>query len=363
LDRDGLFKTLVEDALALKEGFRTLKNEADPGSVEEAIYAVKYQVAKTITNSIYGVIGWDKFFLYDKETAEAVTLAGQSVIKNTAEFVNGETNADVIYGDTDSNYISFPDEWDQSRCVEAAFEMCDRLEDELYPLIADGMGIDPDECEWRIDPEMYAPRFFQWGKKKKYSYLTTWKEGMEPDAVMDNPETTIKGSAAKRSDASRLTRDTEKKIIKAILGGKEDTVNGIVYEAAKKIDPTDPDWEAIGIPGGIRQELSEYDSPTAHVRAAQNANELLGTEYGKASKPMRCYLRPTYFDAVSDEIDVIGYESEDDLRPILDRLTVDAGKMTDTLLVNPMGEMLEAIDVDIEAAVSGQDQTALGSFL
>lgn len=363
LDRDGLFKTLVEDALALKEGFRTLKNEAEPGSVEEALYAVKYQVSKTITNSIYGVIGWDRFFLYDRETAEAVTLAGQAVVKGSGDFVDAETDATVIYGDTDSNYISFPTDWEQERCVEAALEICERLEAEVYPPLAESMNIPAEDCEWRIDPEMFAPRFLQWGKKKKYAYTATWKEGMAPDAVMDEPDVAIKGSAAKRSDSSRLTRDTEKKVINAILEGREDDVQGIVYEAAKKIDPDNPDWNAIGIPGGIRKELDEYDSPTAHVRAAKYANELCGTEFGKASKPMRCYIRPTYFDALEDQIDVIGYEDEDDLRPIRDRLTVDAGKMTDTLLVNPMGEMMEAVDVDVNAAVSGQHQSGLGAFL
>jgi DNA polymerase I len=363
LDRDGLFKTLVKDALDLKEGFRDLKNAADPGSVEEALYAVKYQVSKTITNSIYGVIGWNKFFLYDRDTAEAVTMAGQAVVKASGEYVDDHTDADVIYGDTDSNYISFPTEWAQEQCVLAALDICVLLEETVYPPLAESMNIPAEDCEWRIDPEMFAPRFLQYGKKKKYSYKATWKEGMEPNAVMDEPETVIKGSAAKRSDASRLTRDTEKEIITAILDSREDEVQGMVYEAAKKIDPENPDWNAIGIPGGIGQPLDEYDTETAQVRAAKNGNTLLGTDFGEGSKPMRCYLRPTYFDSAEGNIDVIGYEDEDDLRPIRDRLTVDAGKMTDTLLVNPMGEMLDAVGVDVDAAVSGQDQTGLEAFL
>ena len=363
LDRDGLFKTLVKDALDLKEGFRDLKNDAEPGSVEEALYAVKYQVSKTITNSIYGVIGWNRFFLYDRETAEAVTMAGQAVVKASGEYVDEYTQASVIYGDTDSNYISFPTEWQQSRCVLAALDICVILESESYPTLAEDMNIPAEDCEWRIDPEMFAPRFFQYGKKKKYSYITTWKEGMKPDAVMDEPEVSIKGSAAKRSDASRLTRDTEKDVIKAVLSGNEDDIDGLIYEAAKKIDPTDPDWNAIGIPGGIGQPLDEYDTETAQVRAAKNGNELLGTEFSEGSKPMRAYLRPTYFDSLGDQIDVIGYEDADDLRPVQDHLTVDAKKMTDTLLVNPMEELLDAVGVDVHAAVSGQSQTGLGAFV
>jgi DNA polymerase I len=364
LDRDGLFKVLVEDALALKEGFRTLRDEAKAGSVEEAIYAVKYQVAKTITNSIYGTIGWDKFFLYDKETAEAVTLAGQAVIKNTSDFVESETDATVIYGDTDSNYISFPSNWNQGRCVREAHDICDRLEDEVYPVVAEGMGLSPDECEWRIGPEMYAPRFLQWGKKKKYAYMATWKEGMDdPEATIEQPKPKIAGSAAKRSDASRLTRDTEKEIINAILHDRKDDVNQTVYTAAKKIDPSEPEWEDIGIPGGIRKELEAYSNPTAHVRAAVASNTVCGTEFAKGSKPMRCYIQPTYFDALGDETDVIAYEDESDLQPIRDQLLVDAGRMTDTLLVNPLEDILSAVNVDIHAAISGQHQSGLGAFL
>lgn len=362
LDRDGLFRVLVEDALALKEGYRDKRDAAPAGSVEETVYAVKYQVAKTIVNSLYGVIGWTKFFLYDRETAEAVTLAGQEVVQASAEHADAGF-ADVIYGDTDSNYLSFPESWSQQECLEAAQEICDHLEAEVYPPLAESMNVPAEDCEWRIDPEMFAPRFLQWGKKKKYAYLATWKEGMAPDETMDEGDEVIKGSASKRSDSSRLTRDTEKACIKAILHGQTKDCNDIIYDAATSLDPDDPDWDRIGIPGGIGKAFSEYESPTAHVEAAQNANELCGTEFGKGSKPMRCYLQPTYFDELDGKIDRIGYESSDDLRPIEDRLTIDASRMTDTLIVNPIGTMLEAVGIDVDAAVSGQTQSGLGAFL
>lgn len=362
LDKDGLFRELVDDALALKEGFRTLRDNAEPGSVEEAVYAVKYQVSKTLTNSIYGVIGWEQFFLYDRDTAEAVTLAGQEVLKASADYVDDHTDAKVIYGDTDSNYISFPTEWDQQMCVDTALDICERLESEVYPPLSESMNVPAEDCEWRIDPEMFAPRFFQYGRKKKYAYRATWKEGMAPGDTMDEPEVAIKGSASKRSDASRLTRDTDKACIKAILDGRSDDCNQIIYEAATSLDPANPDWNRIGIPGGIGKEFAEYESKTAHVEAAENANALLETDFGKGSKPMRVYLRPTYIDELGEKVDRIAYESAEDLRPMEDRLEIDAGRMTDTLLVNPLGTTLDAVGVDVEAAVEGQHQTGLGAF-
>ncbi|MFC7191916.1 DNA polymerase domain-containing protein [Halocatena marina] len=366
LEEDGLFKSLVDKAIGLKTEYDELKEQAAAEGNDELHkkYSIQYASAKTITNSLYGVIGWSRFFLYDRETAEAVTLAGQEAIKATAKFVNEETEGTVVYGDTDSNYVSFPDDWSRERCLEYAHEICERLENEVYPQLAESMGIPAEDCKWEIGPEIFAPQFFQWGRKKKYAYKATWKEGMDISDSIDEPELTVKGSAVKRSDVSRLTRDTEKKCMEIILeGGKANSdINNVVFEAAQEIDPENPNWEQIGIPGGIGQKLTNYDTETAHVRASKNANTLLGTEFGKASKPMRCYLQPSYMDDLGDEIDVIGYDSEFDLQPIADDVTIDAGRMTNTILVNPLEDIFKAVDEDIHAAIAGQTQTGLSAF-
>ena len=361
-DKDGLFRQIVDDALDLKMTYKRLKKQSEPGSAQEAKYEEMYQVAKTITNSIYGVCGWSKFFLYDRETAEAITLAGQAVLKRTAEYVNEESVANVIYGDTDSNYIKFPDSWSQKRCLEAAQEICDHLNNVVYPELAESMGVRPEDNEWEIEIEMFAPRFFQWGRKKKYAYAASWKDSMDSfDESLDEYDISIKGSAAKRSDASRLTRDTEKKIIKAILNdAPESEIANYVYTAGTSLDPDNPDWNNIGIPGGIGKEFNEYDSPTAHVEAAMNSNAILGTEFSKGSKPMRCYIMPTYVDELGEKIDRIAYEEADEVAD--SGLTPDVGRMTQTLIVNPFGPVLDAVGIDVEAAVEGQLQTGLGAF-
>jgi DNA polymerase I len=182
------------------------------------------------------------------------------------------------------------------------------------------------------------------------------------DESLDEYEIAIKGSAAKRSDASLLTRDTEKKIIKAILNDRpESELSNYVYEAGTSLDPDNPDWNNIGIPGGIGKEFHEYDKPTAHVEAAMNSNAILGTEFSKGSKPMRCYIMPTYVDQLGEKIDRIAYEEADDVAD--SGLTPDVGRMTKTLIVNPLGPVLDAVGIDVEAAVEGQLQTGLGCFV
>ncbi|MEF8852542.1 MAG: DNA polymerase domain-containing protein [Haloarculaceae archaeon] len=52
-----------------------------------------------VGQSLYGVSGWDRFRLYDKDSAAAVTATGRDVINYTQKTVN-EFGYDVIYGDS-----------------------------------------------------------------------------------------------------------------------------------------------------------------------------------------------------------------------------------------------------------------------
>jgi len=52
-----------------------------------------------VGNSLYGVLGWDRFRLYDKEMGAAVTATGRDVIEFTDE-VTDDLGRDVVYGDS-----------------------------------------------------------------------------------------------------------------------------------------------------------------------------------------------------------------------------------------------------------------------
>jgi DNA polymerase elongation subunit (family B) len=73
----------------------------------------KLQLAfKLFLNSIYGQIGSKYFPMYDIDNAEAVTLSGRYIIKESGNFIDryfqenyGVEGRSLIYGDTDSNYF------------------------------------------------------------------------------------------------------------------------------------------------------------------------------------------------------------------------------------------------------------------
>lgn len=369
-DKEGLFPSLVEDAISLKSEYKK-QLKAATSTEERAALEVKYIVAKTITNSLYGVTGWARFFLFDKDVAEAVTLTGQEVIRKTAEFVEDVAGHKVIYGDTDSVYIQYPDEWDRERVLEDAHSIAEQLNKEEYPAFAEEFGIPAEDNLWEIEVEAYLKTYFQAGKKKRYAYMATWKDGHE----IEDPEPSVVGFELKRSDTAQITNDLQTDVFAAVLEGNDDEIGDIIHDYSKRVtEETNLDY--IGIPSGINQEIdpehagedgyysfSEHGFPSdAHPRGCWNANKILGTNYGSGDKPKRVYLKPSYFEEVEREIDVICFDEAFVLEPIRDDIRIDTHRMLKTVVARPVSRIARALDIDVDAAIKGQQQTGLGAW-
>ena len=96
---DGIMREMVDDLLSEREEKKKLRDKHDPDSDEYVIYDTQQAAIKVIMNSLYGVSGWDRFRLYDKEGAAAVTATGREVIDFT-ETVASELDYEVAYGDS-----------------------------------------------------------------------------------------------------------------------------------------------------------------------------------------------------------------------------------------------------------------------
>lgn len=363
LDDNGVFKRLVDTAIGLKADYKKKRNAATPGTEEHDDFSEKYNVSKTITNSVYGTAGWERFFLFNEKVAEAITLLGQEVIKKTAEYVNSETIGEVIYGDTDSCYIALPADWESKKCIEWGERICSELNDEVYPEFAQEFGIPESMNRWEIEPEALGT-FFQAGKKKRYAFKAVWEDGHD----LDEPEYTVKGFDSKRSDTAPLTEELQKNVFKTILDGADETaLIELVQDASDEILDPDCDLEYIGIPGGIGQELEEYENEGAHVRGARYMNELAGTNIGQGDKPRRVYLNPTLRvgeGEASEKVDVISFEEIEDLPDdVRNKLEVDTAAMTEKILTKKMEPILSAVGTGARAAIRGQTQTGIRNFL
>ncbi|MHC3438754.1 DNA polymerase domain-containing protein [Natrialbaceae archaeon A-gly3] len=94
-----------ESKNTLRTGRSSSRSTADDGvycvTVEDnhTLLAGRNGTFQFVGQSLYGVSGWDRFRLYDKEAAAAITATGREVIEFTEEAAN-ELEYDVAYGDS-----------------------------------------------------------------------------------------------------------------------------------------------------------------------------------------------------------------------------------------------------------------------
>jgi len=354
---------------------------------------------QNVGNSLYGVLGWDRFRLYDKEMGAAVTATGREVIDYTDEVVENE-GYEVVYGDTDSVMLQLGDI--SADDVEGDIEITDGMrekhpemgEDELGLIAATiQKGFELEETinasydefaleelnaqfhRFEIEFEKLYRRFFQAGKKKRYAGHIVWKEGKDVDDI------DITGFEYQRSDIAPITKRVQKEVIDRIVKGEDaENIKGYVGEVIEDYQAGNVDYDDVGIPGGIGKKLDNYDTDTAQVRGAKYANLLLGTNFQSGSKPKRLYLdrvHADFFERVEAEQgldpaadplygefrrdpDVICFEYADQ---IPEEFEIDWDKMLDKTLKGPIARILEALDISWEEVKSGQEQTGLGQYM
>jgi DNA polymerase I len=352
-----------------------------------------------VGQSLYGVLGWDRFRLYDKEMGAAVTATGREVIEYTDEVVENE-GYEVVYGDTDSVMLELGQvaPSDVSGDVVVTDELREKYpevdEAELESLVATiQKGFELEERinesyddfalerlnagfhRFQIEFEKLYRRFFQAGKKKRYAGHIVWKEGKDVDDI------DITGFEYKRSDIAPITKEVQHRVIEMIVRGEDvDDVTDYVHGVIEDFRAGNVSLDDVGIPGGIGKRLDNYDTDTAQVRGAKYANAFLGTNFQRGSKPKRVYLEkvhPDFFKRMEDERgldsrsdvlyrdfksdpDVICYEYADQVPA---EFEVDWDRMLEKTLQGPIERVLAALDVSWEEVRSGQEQQGLESFM
>ncbi|EMA62971.1 DNA-directed DNA polymerase [Halorubrum kocurii] len=372
---DGIMREMVDELLSEREEKKALRNDHDPGTEPYEQYDRQQASVKVIMNSLYGVTGWDRFRLYDKEGAAAVTATGREVIDFTEEAAN-ELNYQVAYGDTDSVMISLSD-MSKEEAIETSFEIEDHINERYDDFAREGLNAD--EHRFQIEFEKLYRRFFQAGKKKRYAGHIIWKEGKDVDDI------DITGFEYKRSDIAQITKEVQQNVIETIVTGDDidedmEEVKAYLVDVIARVLDGNVDLDEIGIPGGIGKKLDAYDTPTAQVRGAKYANLMLGTNFGSGSKPKRLYIEkvhPDFWQRMEEEVgldpqrdhlygefkrdpDVICFEYADQ---VPDEFEVDWEKMLDKTLKGPIERVIEALGMSWEEVKTGQEQTGLGSFM
>jgi DNA polymerase-2 len=247
-DEPGILPALVE---RLGEARARARRGGDP---------VGAQAIKILMNSLFGVLGSPASRLFSPAVANAITTAGQHVIRLAAAAV-GERGHRVIYGDTDSLFVDIG-EPDTARAAAAGEGLCATIGAAVSAGIARDFG-----CTSHLELEfekVYA-RFLMpevrggaTGSKKRYAGL-----------VLENGAETLElvGLEAVRRDWSGVARRFQRELLDLVFHDRpvEDFVRGFV--AALRAGRFD---DALAYRKAVRKPLEAYTKTTpAHVKAAR----------------------------------------------------------------------------------------------
>ena len=288
-----------------------LVHETDPAKkfeLQKKISSLNnLQMARKISlNSAYGALGNIHFRWYNRNLAEAVTLAGQLSIKTAENAVNKWMNGIfkndkdyVIAADTDSLYINMED-MVNDRFKDLPFDPMETAVVEFLDKVGDGPLQDVIDSAYK-DLAEYVNAFEQkmfmkregisskgiWTAKKHY-ILNVWNnEGVQ----YDKPKLKMMGIEAVKSSTPSACRESLKKSFDVIMNKSEDNLQDFVKKFKEKFDALP--IEDVCFPRSVknlskytdRQDVYKSGTPI-HVRGSLLYNNLLakhkvGQKYAK----------------------------------------------------------------------------------
>ncbi len=345
---EGLTKEIIRELLEEREEKKKNRDQYSPESDKYQKYDDQQRAVKVTMNSLYGVVGYQRFRLYDSEMGSAITATGRKIIEHTRDVIE-DMNYKVIYGDTDSTLV----EIGSDKKIEEIIDIGKKLEKKInisYDNFA--QEFNAEDHYWKIEFEKIYRYFFQAGKKKRYAGKIVWKEGEKTDEI------DITGFEHQRTDVAKITKDVQEKIVKKIIEGQSfEEISGYLREIVQKYKQGEYSYNYIGIPSGIGKKLDSYENETAHVKGAKYANKYLKTNFGKGSKPKRLYIDKTQEGYPPTEVVCFEYEEE-----IPDGFEIDLEKMLKKTIEKPISRILKGAGWSWTEVITGQRQKGLSSF-
>ncbi|SBS33986.1 DNA polymerase II [Marinomonas spartinae] len=250
---------------------------------------------KIIMNSFYGVLGSNVCRFYHAELASSITMRGHELLGRTQQWME-EKGAKVIYGDTDSLFITLNNDKEDPRLLGQ--QLCDDINGLLSEWCQDYAHID---SYLELEFERVYERFFmptirgqEEGSKKRYAGLT-------------GGELVFKGLEAARTDWTKLAREFQKTLFEKIFNDENPIT--FIQETVARLRAGELDHLLVYSKQLSRPLASYTKNKPPHVRAAAIIDQRR-VELGQPLEFDKGRKRVNYLYQVTG---VVPYESEADL--------------------------------------------------
>ena len=234
------------------------------------------QAIKIIMNSFYGVLGTSGCRLHDSRLTSSITKRGHDIIIQTVKLINGE-GFEVIYGDTDSVFVSLDASFDNAAAAEIGHRLVNTINHYWQDHLRQEHGI---ESCLEMEFETHFKQFFmpttrgtEQGSKKRYAGLIDDEAGTR--------RIIYKGLETVRTDWTELAREFQQTLYQLVFDGEEyaDYIRQTVTDLfAGKFD------RQLVYRKRLHKKLSEYQKNIPpHAQAAIKAE----AEFRRTRQPSR----------------------------------------------------------------------------
>jgi len=217
---------------------------------DASILNARVAAMKIVLNTAYGMLNYARARWYSRESAEAITAWGRYYVQDVVKKAE-EAGYTALYADTDSIFLLMGE-----RREKDAIEFMDSINKTL-----------PDTMELELE-DIYTRGVFvskkhekeAKGAKKKYALIN--RKG----------KIKIRGFELVRRDWSKVAKDTQLSVLKAILeeGSKEKAIQ-IVKDVVRKINDGEIDKKDLVIYTQLRK--SEYVNISPELAAVEKARK------------------------------------------------------------------------------------------
>jgi DNA polymerase I len=332
--RKGLTSFLIGSLRDLRVNYyKYLAKDKTLPPEERKLYNVVSQAIKVILNASYGVMGAAIFPLYCLPVADATAALGRTTINRTINKCK-EIGIQVVYGDTDSIFLSNPDQKHIEQLVQWARET---------------LGVDLE-----IDKQY---RYVVFSDLKK-NYL-----GVLSDGTVD-----VKGLTGKKSHTPPFIRKAFYDILE-ILGkinsekdfeSAKEKIKNVIQENAKNLEVHKIPLEELSFNVTINKSLSTYGKKTGSKTVDGNSSDIYKglPQHIKAAKMLA--------DANKREVragDIISYvkiKAGDGVRPVeLSKPEeIDTEKYLETM-ESTFEQVVSALNFDFRSVLGKPRQQSL----
>ncbi len=264
---------------------RLMKLEQNPE--KRAMFDVEQQAMKLLANSMYGYYGFQRARWYCRECAEAIAGLGRVYIQKTIDAAKRH-DFEVVYGDTDSVYITKPGTVDIPLIKELSRKFQKEINDEL-----------PEAME--LEYEGFYPRGV-FITKKRYALIG------------EDGKLTVKGLEIRRRDWCAVARKTQERVLDAILKDRDpDKAAQLVKETVIRIKEGRVPLVELAINTQMTRNLGGYVTEGPHIAAVRRAMKE-GLEF-KQGDIITYIVAKGYTSNVGDKAVVIESAKEGDYDP------------------------------------------------